>query len=1069
MEIFRSIDGKLFDSAQKYWTFPLIQYNTVVNELCQRYFKVPKPNAGPANEFLKLIPRSVIKVFSPIAQAEEMSRLSGSKPLPLPGTAEDLVLDPEERALIQNIPENLYSALFEFQKEAVSFAIKRKGKVLIGDEMGLGKAQPYHSKILTPSGWKRMGTLRMGDKVVAMDGTTGMVNGLFEQGIKDVWTVRFNDGSSTECTDEHLWRVRQSNCGRTSLRRSAREVRKSALSWDVTELKVLREEMHSFRFEVPAPPVVQFSHPSHHPPETILDMIKSLKLLSSSKLPHSNTIRLLTHLLTSLFTASLSDRISFLGHFMKNAAKQKRIGKYTSMEYTVVSSHPGLSRLFSIIQDVVTSVGGLCFLFDPTTSKLAHSHYVSIQNINNNVTHQPQSFSAAIFHPCFSTLPPRFITSITPSTPTLCRCLSFTHPSHVYLTDCLIPTHNTLSSLSIACAYQQNWPLLVICPATLRLQWADEIEKWCQPILTKNQVTANPVHVVMSQKDTMRGGELAVVISYDLCVKMIKDIIRMRFGIVIADEAHYLKNSKTDRTKTILPVISGMNRVMLLTGTPAINRPAELYTLLRCLDSNMFWSKDEFHNRYCDPKMMGGYRDIRGASNLSELHLMLAETVMIRRLKKDVLTQLPEKRRIAIYLDIGDAKKRRKAEARMMEEAKAAISAQASTGQLGGDQDENIMRAYQNSGIDKLPAVKDYIKDQLEKQKFLVFAHHKVVMDGICEIFKTNDEYIRIDGDTPGETRQALVDYFQSTSTCKAAVLSINAASTGLTLTEASLVIFAELSWTPGQLIQAEDRVHRIGQFNPVCCVYLLAKGSIDEVMWGIIRKKLDVIGKTLNGSGIILDEKSETVKTKYAEEEKKGGLDLYFQPRTNTAPPQATPSITRASNDPPDDDWENDDEWQDDDEALEPPPPDPQPRVPILPQHQQPQINHLDTFVPPPKTVAPRPDITSDNIFDLSFGRTGKTSSRQHNTQPQSEVGSFRQDHEAEFISTALVVESDSDWDDSTENENEDSDGKEMHQSLGPIKSVKRDTPANWESDDNERNSPQITPSKFHDAFDDF
>ncbi|KAA6361014.1 MAG: putative helicase carboxy-terminal domain protein, partial [Streblomastix strix] len=201
----------------------------------------------------------------------------------------------------------------------------------------------------------------------------------------------------------------------------------------------------------------------------------------------------------------------------------------------------------------------------------------------------------------------------------------------------------TLQALAISCAYPEDWPLIVICPSTLRFHWADEIERWCG----REMCPPGSVKAVLSSKDILTGKERAVVITYELCVRMINDVTRMKFNIAISDESHYLKNWKSKRAKMIFPVIRSCNRLLLLTGTPAINRPIELFTQLHTLRPDIFSTVSEFSNRYCGAQKKAAWTDMSGATNLTELHLLIGETVMIRRLKREVLKQLPPKRRMA--------------------------------------------------------------------------------------------------------------------------------------------------------------------------------------------------------------------------------------------------------------------------------------------------------------------------------------------------------------------------------------------------------------------------------------
>lgn len=263
-------------------------------------------------------------------------------------------------------------------------------------------------------------------------------------------------------------------------------------------------------------------------------------------------------------------------------------------------------------------------------------------------------------------------------------------------------------------------------------------------------------------------------------------------------------------------------------------------------------------------------------------------TLMIRRLKKDVLSELPQKRRQQVFLDLGEKEMRhvnslfRELEvikgkhklAQSEEEAKSLKFAEKSL----------ITKIYTASAEAKIPAVLDYLGTMVEADcKFLIFAHHQPMIESIHNyLLKKKVGCIRIDGSTPSALRQALVTDFQEKETIKAAVLSIKAGGVGLTLTAASTVIFAELSWTPGDLIQAEDRAHRIGQVSSVNVCYLLANDTVDDIIWDVVQSKLENLGQMLDGH-----EKSLEVSTNqsYSSPSKQKTLDSFIK-RCNYSPP---------------------------------------------------------------------------------------------------------------------------------------------------------------------------------------
>lgn len=332
---------------------------------------------------------------------------------------------------------------------------------------------------------------------------------------------------------------------------------------------------------------------------------------------------------------------------------------------------------------------------------------------------------------------------------------------------------------------------------------------------------------------------LVNIVSFDLLSKLEKQL-KTPFKVVIIDESHFLKNIKTARCRAAVPILKVAKRVILLSGTPAMSRPAELYTQIIAVKPTFFPQFHAFGLRYCDAKRLPWGWDYSGSSNLGELKLLLEEAVMLRRLKSDVLSQLPAKQRKMVVVNPG----------RISTRAKAALDAAAkemTKDKTKQQQKEALLVFFNRTAEAKIPCVIEYILDLLEsgREKFLVFAHHKVLLDAIAkELERKNVQHIRIDGSTPSADREDLCQQFQLSKGHTVAVLSITAANMGLTFSSADLVVFAELFWNPGVLIQAEDRVHRIGQTNSVGIHYLVAKGTADDYLWPLIQEKIKVLGE---------------------------------------------------------------------------------------------------------------------------------------------------------------------------------------------------------------------------------
>jgi SWI/SNF-related matrix-associated actin-dependent regulator 1 of chromatin subfamily A len=331
------------------------------------------------------------------------------------------------------------------------------------------------------------------------------------------------------------------------------------------------------------------------------------------------------------------------------------------------------------------------------------------------------------------------------------------------------------------------------------------------------------------------------------------------FQCVICDESHNLKEKKSQRCQLGLPLLQKAKRLVLLSGTPALARPVELWPQVYCIAPKLFGSYTAFTKKFCNAQRGRFGWDVSGISNANELFDNLRQ-IMVRRLKSDVLSELPPKQRsiIPIKMDSNRVKECRE----LMTELEATkLSVSELVGQDANDAHFEhrrlLMQAYQASGIGKANAVTEYLLDWLAgagTQKILVFAHHQHVMDALEHSVAKKYKgvgHIRIDGTVPSSERAVRVRKFQTNSQVRVAILSMTAAGVGITLTAASSVLFAELHWTPGVLAQAEDRCHRIGQQNAVNVMYCVCKDeslSVDMRLWAMLGRKVGNLGRVIDG-----------------------------------------------------------------------------------------------------------------------------------------------------------------------------------------------------------------------------
>ena len=453
----------------------------------------------------------------------------------------------------------------------------------------------------------------------------------------------------------------------------------------------------------------------------------------------------------------------------------------------------------------------------------------------------------------------------------------------------------TRTAVASAMAYQADWPVLIVTPSSARHHWYEEIKR----VLVDTKVLTDRDLLVVesaSQALTAPGKRRTlskfVILSYSVVTKMEAKLRAAGFNVVICDECHYLKNSKAGRTKTLVPLLKGAKRALMISGTPALSRPIELFTQLNALDSVAWPDERAFGRRYCTSTgaaptgTRGGGSNgsdlFRGARNCRELHTVLTSKtgLMIRRLKKDILLQLPHKVRHVVNVGILDPQKRAEC-AEMCSYITGLAGNNGSKGpprkkRKGGttagakDDDNNdqklgvstlkkenfsaLLQLYSKSGLAKVDAVLERIGKHLDDPKsgkLLVFAHHAPVMDAIeAYIAQSGVELVRIDGQTQSVDRFANMRHFQTAPSCRVALLAITAAGIGITLTAANTVFFVEMFWTPGSLIQAEDRAHRLGQTSAVTVTYFLAKGTIDDILWPLLCRKVKTLGEIVEEDG---------------------------------------------------------------------------------------------------------------------------------------------------------------------------------------------------------------------------
>lgn len=390
------------------------------------------------------------------------------------------------------------------------------------------------------------------------------------------------------------------------------------------------------------------------------------------------------------------------------------------------------------------------------------------------------------------------------------------------------------------------YPVAVLCPANLTLNWAKEYAKW---------LPERRVAVVSGRKEFPEHGTYdVVVVGYPNLAAWQAQLTGL--GGYVFDESHYLKNYTAKRTKVAIKMVRQADRssrdvpVLLLTGTPVASRPAEYVSqldLLGLLDK--FGGRWGFYRRYCDARRdkFGQWR-LDGHSNLEELNSTLRSTCYIRRTKEQVLSELPPVLESTVYFEGSERGKR---DYDVAESDVGAWLEQNGRPNNAPEQLARISVLRRLAAEAKLPNIMEFIDEiVVAGRKVVVAAHHRDIVDAIS----TRYGGLKIQGGMSVVDVEETKRKFQELPVDEAPVivLSIEAAKTGHTLTAAQDIVFVELPWTPADVQQTYSRLHRIGQLGSVRVIYALLDDSIDEDIYLAISRKEEVVAGAVDGGDVV-------------------------------------------------------------------------------------------------------------------------------------------------------------------------------------------------------------------------
>jgi SNF2 family DNA or RNA helicase len=803
-----------------------------------------------------------------------------------------------------------------YQRAGVAYALAHKD-TYNGDDMGLGKAQSLDAKILTPSGWTTMGEIKKEDLVVGSDGHSYPVIGVYPQGKGKVFHVTFQDGASAECDEQHFWEVNTPlrhhrgyapkilttrqiiDIGLTEKNGNRRHFIRLAKSYNYSKKDLTIDpyvmgyllgngglSQDSVRVTIPDRESVErfssllpngFILSQQNPIDYIITTANPQRGRRNPFLAELRRLTLMGHLTHEKFIpseylwTSTSNRVSLLQGLIDSDGHVRP--KDGNIEYTSSSS-----QLAKDVQQLIWSLGGIAKI-RPKKTKRRMSYRMSVILPNDIV---PCRLSRKLAHhrtrPKYP--PSRSITKIEYVGIKETQCIAIDSPDHLYVTDDFILTHNTIQTLGFINCLRSTQPdlnTLILCPGPLTFNWREEALKWLVPGKLGMPEIVIPTSTSF---EVPKRSNLLVITNYEKIVRdtLLSDSLKRIWDVLVCDEAQALKNWAAKRTQAVLGPEGFMqraHRTTFLSGTPIENYPKEIWSIAAAIAPAKFGDWWEFARCYCglhkEVTADGHSRMVdTGATNLGELQQRLRSTFMIRRLKGDVLKELPPKRRQLILLGNSkvdwskdpDFKRWQELYERDYEQKLAALESAKTQDEyrravrllddFKGVAFEEMSALRHKTAVAKLPACIEYLDQMLTTKidKLVIFAHHQEVLEALAHHFGV--DAVSLHGKTKVEDRELAKKRFNTpTAEGGARILigGLKVAGVGHNLQVASTGVFIEIDWNPATMTQAEDRMCRFGQKKMVHIIHLVLEGTLDVRIVKRVIAKQEVVDKALNRS----------------------------------------------------------------------------------------------------------------------------------------------------------------------------------------------------------------------------
>lgn len=908
-----------------YWYFGALEKSVYKNIKLISSFKRNATNkeiyikSDPAKDFL-------LKEFVSDNEIEEANPLS----IVRPGCKaeikpfKELLSRKDIELLIENLP--LLKKPRSYQMDYLYYAVNH-GNHINGSGVGTGKAQPLDTIIWTPKGAKKMGDLKIGDKILGVNSDIQTVTGIFPQGKKKCYKVTFTDGSFTKCCEDHLWNVCLEKGGQRIL--SLKEIKEKGLRrlpkngfygtgqhksyglWRFA-LPIIEKPIEFDSKEVLIDPYTlgvllgdgcftgSFISISNPEIDIINGLVlpkgmkksfkkqrsKAIEVYLSGTTYHCNPIK------NALKKYNLYGKHSYEKFipedYLVNDAQARleilrglmdtdgAVGKHGAVSFEVTSL-----QLVKDVKFLATSLGCKCYNIRTKKSYIGKVRHRDCYRLTISA---PKDLN--IFKNCKQKiersslkerryLTRRFFKEIEYIGEEEMQCISVSNENNLYLCDNFIPTHNTISTIFYA-EMLDLFPCMVVCPASVKSGW---LREW------KETNPDRRVSIISTSSPPEDFEADVIVINYDILGKRVtkengKTSLEIRldgmkkksFSLVIADEIHFLKNRKSIRSKSFKKLIHKVPSVIGLTGTLIMNRPAELLNILMLIERIKEIAPDDqyhhyFFERYCNMKETNFGMDISGASNIKELNRLLKECCYFQVSKRDALKELPPISENVVECEITNKRAYKKADSDLLQFIEDKFKDQEKVDKAARAEflvKLSTLKQLSLEGKEKF--IKKWVEEWMEaneEEKLLVFASQSTILTKIAEEFK---EGLLITGSTTTKKRDEILQKFTLEKNKRVLFANIGCLGTGVDGLQkvCSNMAILELPPRPSDLVQVIGRLERSGQENPVTIQYLLSPETIDRDLWEMLKGKKDVTDMLNKG---FQDDTSLMILQKYKNE----------------------------------------------------------------------------------------------------------------------------------------------------------------------------------------------------------